>query len=213
MENNSFKTVAFGGFDRQDVIAYIERTARDSAAAQSQLQQENDGLRAEVRDLSGKLEGTGAELAEAQDQLAEIREQLREAEAARDGLRAELEEARQELEGLRARTERLAAEAESLRPDAEAYVRFRDQIGSIECEARQRAAHLEDESGRRLRQVAERFRAQYRSMMETFEATASHVNGELRKMEVTLTQLPRAMDQSGADLESLSSLLEDGQER
>lgn len=34
MENNTFKSVAFGGFAKQDVIDYIEKMARESAAAQ-----------------------------------------------------------------------------------------------------------------------------------------------------------------------------------
>ena len=42
MENNTFKTVTFGGFAKQDVIDYIEKNARDSAAAQEKLQQENE---------------------------------------------------------------------------------------------------------------------------------------------------------------------------
>ena len=33
MESNMFKSVAFGGFDKQDVIGYIERTAREAAEA------------------------------------------------------------------------------------------------------------------------------------------------------------------------------------
>ena len=44
--------------------------------------------------------------------------------------------------------------------------------------------------------------------MSTFTATASHVTGELRKVEVNLTQLPRAMDQAGAELKELEKLLE-----
>ena len=37
MENNIFKSVAFGGFDKQDVIGYIERTAREAAEALAPL--------------------------------------------------------------------------------------------------------------------------------------------------------------------------------
>ena len=33
MENNTFKSVAFGGFDKQDVIRYIEQSAREAAEA------------------------------------------------------------------------------------------------------------------------------------------------------------------------------------
>ena len=99
-------------------------------------------------------------------------------------------------------------QAAALRSDAEAYVRFREQIGVIECEARQRAAILEDETGRRLRRLTDLFRTQYQELMDTFGTTAAHVNSELRKMEVNLTQLPRAMDRSGAELKELEALLE-----
>lgn len=44
--------------------------------------------------------------------------------------------------------------------------------------------------------------------MTTFDATATHVTGELRKVEVNLTQLPRAMDQAGKELEALAAELE-----
>jgi hypothetical protein len=49
--------------------------------------------------------------------------------------------------------------------------------------------------------------------MSTFESAASHVTSELRKVEVNLTQLPRVMDQSGAELEALSSQLDHIQEK
>ena len=45
--------------------------------------------------------------------------------------------------------------------------------------------------------------------MSTFEAAAGHVTGELRKVEVNLAQLPRTMDQSGAELKALSARLEE----
>ena len=43
--------------------------------------------------------------------------------------------------------------------------------------------------------------------MNTFEVAATHVNGELRKVEVNLSQLPRAMDRTGAELEELAARL------
>ena len=74
---------------------------------------------------------------------------------------------------------------------------FREQIGAIECEARKRAADLESETVSRLERITEDFRRRYQELMTIFDATATHVTGELRKVEVNLTQLPRAMDQAG----------------
>ena len=114
----------------------------------------------------------------------------------------------QELEPLEAKCTQMSGELERLRPDAEAYAQFREKIGAIECEARKRAADLEADTQSRLLRTVETLRTQYQALMSTFTATASHVTGELRKVEVNLTQLPRAMDQAGAELKELEKLLE-----
>ena len=201
MDNNTFKSVAFGGFDKQDVIAYIQRTAQETAAAQDALRKENDDLRVENESLSSQLATLRYQL----ETLRSEHEQLKGEAALDDALR-------QELEVLRPQAERLAREVESLRPDAEAYTRFQGQIGAIECEARKRAADLEDETHSRLRKTTEAFRAQYQALMDVFESTASYVNSELRKVEVNLTQLPRALDRSGTELEQLTAVLEGREE-
>ena len=38
MDNYSIKSVAFGGFDKQDVIRYIEQSAQNAAAIQQDLE-------------------------------------------------------------------------------------------------------------------------------------------------------------------------------
>lgn len=197
MENSVFKSVAFGGFDKQDVVGYIERTAREAAEAQEKLRRENDGLRQASQALDGQVSELQARMEALEAENARLREELARETALR-----------QEMEALRPETEGLRTQVEALRGDAESYARFRERIGAIECEARQRAAGLEDETAERLRRLTDRFQAQYRTLMSAFETAAAHVNSELRKIEVNLTQLPRAMDQSGAELEELGALLE-----
>ena len=101
---------------------------------------------------------------------------------------------------------------ESLRPDAESYRQFRNRIGDIECEARSRAAELENATRARLREVTDRFREQYQALAASFDTASAYVTGELRKVEVNLTQLPRALDQIGAELEQLDGTLSDGEQ-
>ena len=96
---------------------------------------------------------------------------------------------------------------DALRPDAQAYARFQAQLGSIECEARKRAADLETATCAQLAQTVDLFRQQYQILMSTFECTASHVSNELRKIEVSLSLLPRAMDQAGSELNTLAAQL------
>lgn len=56
MENYAIKSVTFGGFDKQDVIKYIERTAQE----QKTLQEENEALRMRETELAEKAESLSA---------------------------------------------------------------------------------------------------------------------------------------------------------
>ena len=204
MENNTFKSVAFGGFAKQDVINYIEEAAREAAAQQERLEQENESLRTQIQDLTAQLE-------QAQGKVQELnarREELEKALEQETSVRAALEPFKPEAEQLSQKNARLEEELQALRPDAEAYAQFREQIGAIEGEARKRAADLESETVSRLERITADFRRKYQDLMTTFDATATHVTGELRKVEVNLTQLPRAMDQAGKELEALAAKLE-----
>lgn len=197
MENYPIKSVTFGGFDKQDVIRYIEQATQQAAAAQQTLQDENENLRKQAEALSAELSTLRAQVSS----LSAERDRLQEA-LSRESV------SRQQLEALKP----LEAEVARLRPDAEAYAQFRERIGAIECEARKRAADLELATVNQLQKTVDLFREQYQTLMNTFESTASHVNGELRKVEVNLTQLPRAMDQAGTELNELAARLERGKE-
>ena len=132
MDQYSIKSVTFGGFDKKDVIQYIEQ----GAEAQKALQAENDSLRKQVAALTA--EG------------ASLREQLEQLTAQHTALQDTLTQeraARLELEQLKP----LQEEIDRLRPDAEAYAQFREKIGAIECEARKRAGDLEAASLAQLR--------------------------------------------------------------
>ena len=111
------------------------------------------------------------------------------------------------LQGLDSKVAELETEIARLKPDAANYAQFRDRLGAIECEARERADALERATNEQLTRTVEAFRSQYTTLMSTFESTASHVTAELRKVEVNLTQLPRAMDRPGVELEELSKQL------
>ena len=194
MDNYAIKSVTFGGFDKQDVIKYIEQAAE----AQKALQEENERLREQAAALTEKSDALSAQLESLTAEHTRLQDELARETAAR-----------QDLERLKPLEEEVAR----LRPDAEAYAQFRERIGAIECEARKRAADLELEAQVQMRRTVELFQAQYQSLMSTFEAAASHVNSELRKVEVNLTQLPRTMDQTGTELKALAARLEQSKEK
>ena len=196
MENNTFKTVTFGGFDKQDVIRYIEQTAQENAAVLARSEEEKQALEQESAQL--------------REQLGEVTEQLRRVKEENEALRsaaAGKQQAESELEELRAEGERLRAQLAEYQPLAEEYQKVKSQIGAIECEARKRANDLEEETVARLNRTLALCRAQYEALTSTFETASSHVTAELRKIEVGMMQMPRAMDQLGSDLTELETQL------
>ena len=197
MESYTFKTVTFGGFDKQDVARYVEQLTQEHSAALAALQEENAALKeknshleAENRSLRTQADAQAASLSQLSAQAEKLLEEV-----------AALRDYPEKYEALR-------AEADSLRKDAEAYVEFRNRIGNIECEAQQRAAKLEADTQAQLRRMADSFRAQYEALTGTFDAAAAHVTAELRKVEVNLTQLPRSLDGVGRELEQLDAILD-----
>ena len=197
MESYTFKTVTFGGFDKQDVARYVDQLTQEHSASLTALQEENAAL----KEKNSRLEAENRSLRTQADAQA----------ASLSQLSAQAEKLLEEVAALRdypEKYEALRTEADGLRKDAEAYVEFRNRIGNIECEAQQRAAKLEADTQAQLRRMAESFRTQYEALTGTFDAAAAHVTAELRKVEVNLTQLPRSLDGVGRELEQLNAILD-----
>ena len=198
MDNHTFKSVAFGGFDKQDVAAYIEKISQEYTAQVQELERSRAALQEDSDTLRRQLESLRQKAAEQEQQIAGLTAQAEQLSAKAT-----------DLEGADARAAELAAQVEALRPDAQSYRQFRDRIGDIECDARRRAAELENTTKSQLRRTAAEFREQYRLLTAAFDTTSTHVNEELRKIEVNLTQLPRALDQIGVRLQELEGVLKD----
>lgn len=127
-----FRTVAFGGFHRQDVLDHIERLLtehrEERAALTAELEQER-AARAQAEDRLAE-EGAAAHTAE-QDRaelaqaLEDLKARLAETAAARDA-------AEEERAALRARVA-------ELEPAAASWARIKDTAGDIEVAAHERA--------------------------------------------------------------------------
>lgn len=118
--NANFKTRVFGGFDREDVISFIEKTSLEHQKRVSALEEENKRL----SDRCGAAEA----------EVQALREQSRAELAAA----AELEELKRKFAALTAENEQLRGENEQLRGPAEEYRRMKDHIADIEISAHRR---------------------------------------------------------------------------
>lgn len=208
--DHPFRFAAVGGFNKQDVLNFLEEQARQSAQARQELQSELDGarnelaaLRTERDDLSGQLDRARQELETGGRERDELNARLEETGRERDDsqrrageLARELEEARRELE--------------ALRPDAQAYAELKDRAAGLELEAHRRAKAVEEKAERdaqKVRRQTEQWlqavEREYGELSSRVESTVSHAASELEKVGASLERLNTLMDSQGGALEDV----------
>ncbi len=144
----NFRTRMFGGFDREDVVAYIEKITKENKAQMEELTRAGDDLRRQNDELG--------------QQLAILRKQ---AESCQDS--------RREIETLTAQVQCLEAEnrqlqeslhqtqkhCDELQVQADEYAKIRDHIAEIEINAHRRTEEFRAQAIQRLHETVSRQRS------------------------------------------------------
>lgn len=167
-EEFAFRTAAFGGFNRKDVLEYITAAARKYRREIGHLQEENVELRESLDRVNAENADLRAEMSrireESETALAELRRQLSETEemvttqsdiqALKAACEAKLEENRAEYQAaLEEKSAAFAAELAAYQKDAEAYRIMRDRVGQIEMNAQVHAISVEKEADEKAAQT------------------------------------------------------------
>lgn len=225
---NTFKSSVFGGFNRDDVIRYIEKTALESKQQLEALEQESDGLcreNAELRDklaaaererdslkesyatASGAQEALKKGLTAAQETIAELRAQLEDttqkaafAQKEHERLRA-AQKAEHERE-----MKKLQEELAALRAQAEEYSRVKAHIADIELSARERADALDAATRAKLQAYIASCTSQCAQVLATLGSTCESVSSALRHADEAVSRLPGAFITLEGQLDELKKL-------
>ena len=168
--STSFKTSMFGGFDRSDVIAYIEKTGREHEERVAALEAENETLRKENQTLENTQRVTQAQLLKMRDNeetCRRLRRQLADAEA---------------------RNQELEQRCAQLKVQADEYESLKDHVAQIEISAHRRTEQFREEAVTRLRQLAARQREWCRTAQADYEQMNRQLLERLQQAEQTLRQ-------------------------
>ena len=123
-----FRTAAFGGFNRQDVLDYIEKLTQENQEKSLELEQ------ALEREESVRTQSE-ARFAEAEEQAAACEKLSEEVEQ----LRKDLAETQSALEEQTRLASDLQKQVRDLEPEAKSWQRLKDTAGDIEVSAHERA--------------------------------------------------------------------------
>ena len=201
--NQPFRSSAFGGFRRQDVLDYLQKT---------ELEYEK-----QIEDLSLQLDEYREKEGKEKKELVRLEERLAEETSRVDRLQEELlrsEEALKQSRELAGELDKevahLRAQIDKLEPKAEAYDYLKEQATEIEFDARERAqisleqakkkiGMLQENSVQWMRSVQEKYKALSVDLNETFLASKA----ELRRIAEALDQLSGELASHGADIDTL----------
>ena len=166
----SFKTCMFGGFDRQDVVAFIEKTAEEHRVETETLRAENEQLRRE-RDAAVAENEALRCLTEEDARLQEDNNRLQ-----------------RRVEELQGKLAEVQAENDALRGPAGEYQSLKEHIADIEISAHRRTEQFREEAVTRLRQLAARQREWCRTAQADYEQMNCPLLERLQQAEQTLRQ-------------------------
>lgn len=196
--SEKFKTCMFGGFDKDDVVKFIEKLAQEHQAEITALTEEKNSLQE-------KLDTNASLLAAADKAVEELRhacEQYQADAAETTDLRAKLEQAMSELSALR-------AENEALRGPAKEYESIKDHIAQIEINAHRRTEEFRAEAIARLKDSIAQQRAWCSAQQQRYEQLSGDLLQQFRRAEEELEQrdlsgFARMSDELNALEESLN---------
>ena len=144
----NFRTRMFGGFDREDVVAYIEKITKENQAQAEELTRAGDDLRRQ----NGEL---GQQLAILRKQAESCQDSRREIETLTAQVQCLEAENRQLQESLHQTQEH----CDELQVQADEYAKIRDHIAEIEINAHRRTEEFRAQAIQRLHETVSRQRS------------------------------------------------------
>ncbi len=209
-----FRTAAFG-FNRQDVVHYIESVHREYAQQLESLKKELERERDQRTEMAqqGSVATQAASAADkdaqrAREELEQALSQLQEAQSQRDDLQLRLQVTERDFADLQKAAERMA-------PAARSYEMLKDKAATIELDAHNRAQVIlksgQEQAERTHREVQEWLRqveSSYERLKADVAATLTHAVAELDRTGKSLDQVKEELDTHGKRLHSIGEELD-----
>lgn len=197
--DNQFRSAAFGGFNRQDVMDYLERTVKEHNQTLDELNAQLTAARSEADQLRTQLE-TARE--EAQQARSELEQRIADQQTAQEQSDL-LSKTQEEISNLRSRIAQLE-------PDAQAYAAIKERTAGIELEAHRRAQSIVDEAQvqaeqvrRELTQWLECVERDYYDLRAQVGTTTTQAASELERVRKGLDNITLCMNSQHSALERL----------
>lgn len=210
-----FRGALVGGFQRDDVLQYIESTAKEHEETVQHLTEELETIRDSLREMTDKSN-------EATTRNAELLEKLGAMTIAEDEAQTELQNLREQLDVMTMRAHKaeeaeavLTAEKEvmveeltELRAKREEFEASKDHLAEIELCAYRRAKELERQSKMEAEKLREQSAEVINRVKNKIDAANDSCRDILKRSQTEADEMARRASQLLKQLESVSGKLE-----
>ena len=177
----NFRTRMFGGFDREDVVAYIGKITKENQAQVEELTSAADELRRQN-------DGLIRQLAVLHRQVKSCEDSHRENEVLTQQVQRLEEENRAAQEALR----QTQARCDELQVQADEYAKIRDHIADIEISAHRRTEEFRAQTSQRIHELVAQQRAwcsensvRYDELLQSFGEKLQAARDVLRETDLS----------------------------
>ena len=184
-----FRTAAIGGFQKQDVLSYIESSNQIHLERLESIQRERDQLTQEMEELRRQAADAQGHTAHLEEENTRLSAELTAARQELEAMRKDFDQQKQAMEAMKIRLERAE-------PAAQAYEQVKDRTAGIELEAHCRAQEvqrLSEEKVLKTRTEVEQWlhkvKAGYDLLRAAMDTSINRTGQELDKAYDILTQL------------------------
>lgn len=211
--DHQFRSAAIGGFNKQDVLDYLEQLAKENREQIQSLQDQLTKAQEQCRQLEARESQFNAHVAQLtrekdalQQTAVQTQSELQICQEQMSSLRVQLTESEQARSQLQEQVARL-------RPDAEAYQAVKERSAGMELDAHRRAQGILDQAKEeanhmrsQVQQWINKVEAEYSELRSQIDATISHTADELGKVEAALDQISQKLADQDSTLDTLGKV-------
>lgn len=207
---NHFRTVAFGGFHKQDVLDYITAANKEYQDRNADLKQKAETAQQEREALAEKFESAESARKKNAAECERLSALLTQRTTALEQAEKELAALKAEQEQAAARLAELEGKLPGLEEDASAYAALKDRTATIELEAHRQAQETVEQARAQATQIRSelegwlrRVQSSYQHLRTDVSATVTDLSGELERGKKALEEALPAFQQHDAALAAL----------
>ena len=192
---------AVGGFNRRDVLQYIEQMSNNHRKEMVELQKELTRCEGARRHLQETLTGLEDEKGSVAAEEARVRASLEESTATLTRLRGELAQTEEKLYASRSELERLQGLVSELAPMARSYEELKDRVAIVELDAHRKAQATIDEANAQAEEIRAAARQWVEDVLARYEGMRAAVDGLMesaRAVTAMEEQLQQVNEQAAA---------------